>query len=156
MPNAGNLTDREAAIDAIIRFVNSLDFGDPDLLSSCLTEDTIMDLTPFTNVGMNYQPIHGASAVNNTLMKAVGKSLDTTHTATNIRCTVTDDAADLTCCVLAQHFRLGEGPSAEFQDYYMFGNQYTAEIVRDGELWKVKKLVITPAWTMGKPEVMRV
>lgn len=156
MPNAGGLTDREAAIDAIIRFVNSLDIGDADLCASSLTQDTLLDLTPFTNVGMNYKPINGQEAVVNILMKAVGTSLDTTHTASNIRCTVDGDKADLTCCVLAQHFRKGEGPSPEFQDHYLFGNQYKADVVRDGDVWKVKKLIITPAWTVGNPDVMKV
>ncbi|KAJ9654790.1 hypothetical protein H2198_006229 [Neophaeococcomyces mojaviensis] len=156
MPNVGGLTDREAAIDAIIRFVVSLDDGDPELCASSLTEDTIMDLTPFSKVGMHYQPVIGRATVVERLMTAVGKPLDTTHSATNVRCTVNGDKADLSCCVLAQHFRLGQGPSSEFQDYYLFGNQYKASIVRDENLWKVSKLVITPAWTVGNPDVMKV
>ncbi|KIX00284.1 uncharacterized protein Z518_10423 [Rhinocladiella mackenziei CBS 650.93] len=156
MPNAGGLTDREAAIDAIIRFVVSLDDGDPELCASSLTEEAIMDLTPFNKAGLNYEPVIGRTAVVERLMAAVGKALDTTHSATNVRCTVNGDKADLSCCVLAQHFRLGQGPSPQFQDYYFFGNQYEASIVREGDLWKVNKLVITPAWTQGNPDVMKV
>lgn len=156
MPNAGGLTDREAAIDAIIRFVCSLDEGDSELCASSLTDDMVMDLTPFKKVGMNYQPVVGKAAAVDRLMTAVGRPLDTTHSATNIRCTVKGDTADLTCCVLAQHFRGGEGPSPEFQEYYFFGNQYKASLVREGELWKVNRLLISPAWTQGNPDVMKV
>lgn len=156
MPNIGGLTDRESAIDAIIRFVCALDEGDPELSASSLTEDAIMDLTPFNKVGLNYQPVHGRTAIVDRLMTAVGKPLDTTHCATNIRCIVNGDTADLSCCVLAQHFRGGEGPSPEFQDYYLFGNQYKATVVREGDLWRVNRLTITPAWTQGNPDVMKV
>lgn len=155
MANAGGLTDREAAIDAIIRFVVSLDEGDSELCASSLTEDAVMELD-FSKVGMNDEPSIGRAVVVERLMTAVGKSLDTTHMATNIRCAVNGDSADLTCCVLAQHFRFGQGPSPEFQDYYLFGNQYKASIVRDGDLWKASKLRISPAWTQGNPEVMKV
>lgn len=156
MANAGGLTDREAAIDAVIRFVCALDEGDAELSASSLTEDSIMDLTPFRKVGMERGVAEGRDATVKVLMDAVGKPLDTTHSATNIRCTVQGDSAELTTCVLAQHFRRGEGPSPEFQDHYLFGNQYAAQIVRDGEFWKIKRLTITPAWVVGNPDVMNV
>lgn len=156
MPNAGGLTDREAAIDAIIRFVVSLDDGDADLCASSLTEDVVMDLTPFSKVGYDYKPMTGRANVVERLMTAVGKALDTTHCATNIRCTVDGDKAHLSCCVLAQHFRLGQGPGPEFQDHSFWGNQYKASIVRDGDLWKLSSVVITPAWTQGNIDVMKV
>jgi hypothetical protein len=156
MPNAGGLTDREAAIDALIRFVCALDEGDSELSASSLTEDATMDLTPFSKAGMNYNVIEGREAIVQRLMDAVGKPLDTTHCATNIRCTVTGDTAELTSCVMAQHFRGGQGPSPEFQDYYLFGNQYKASVVREGELWRMKNFSITPAWVQGNPAVMKV
>ncbi|KAK4944504.1 hypothetical protein LTR10_016178 [Elasticomyces elasticus] len=156
MPNAGGLTDREAAIDAIIRFVCSLDEGDDELCASAFTEDIYVDLTPFQKVGMKYDPVVGRQAVVERMMNAVGKPLDTTHCATNVRCTVTGGTADLTCCVMAQHFRGGQGPSPEFQDYYFFGNQYKASLVREGDLWRVNRLMITPAWVQGNPDVMKV
>lgn len=155
MPNAHNLTDREAAIDAIIRFCNSLDSGDPTLCASSLTPNTTLDLTPFSASGQNFTITTGRTAVVDLLLSALGP-LDTTHCATNIRCTVDGDTAELTCCVLAQHFRGGEGPKPEFGDYWFCGNQYVARIVRDGDEWRVERLVITPAWTVGKPEVMKV
>ncbi|RVX75879.1 hypothetical protein B0A52_00236 [Exophiala mesophila] len=159
MPNTDGLTDREAAIDAVIRFVSALDNGDTELSASALTEDAVMDLTPFNKIGLSnssYEPVHGRSTISERLMARVGKPLDTTHMATNIRCTVKGDTAELSSCVLAQHFRGGQGPSPEYQDYYMFGNQYTARLVREGELWKMCHLTIAPAWTQGNPDVMKV
>lgn len=156
MPNAGGLTDREAAIDAVIRFVCALDEGDSELSASSLTKDALMDLSPFRKAGMKARTVHGREEVVDILMSAVGRPLDTTHSATNIRCTVDGDKADLSCCILAQHFKGGQGPSPEFQDYWFNGNQYKCDIVRDGDLWRISKVLITPVWTLGNPEVMKV
>lgn len=159
MPNFGGLADRESAIDAVIRFVVALDTGDTDLSTSSLTEDATLDLTPFQTAGpefAHYNVVSGRTAIVDRLMTAVGTALDTTHCATNIRCLVDNNTASLTCCVLAQHFRKGEGLDPEKQDYCLHGNQYEATIVRVGDLWRIKTLVITPAWAQGNPEVMKV
>lgn len=155
MPNADGLTDREAAIDAIIRFVTSLDDGDADLCASSLHAEAIVDFTPFQKIGMKHGEIHGQANFVKLLMDAVGKPLDTTHMATNIRCKLVDpDSADLTCCVLAQHFRLGEGLKVGCDDHFLNGNLYKGTIVRDGELWKISRLTISPAWALGNNDVM--
>jgi hypothetical protein len=156
MSNTDGLTDRESAIDALVRFVNSLDFGSSELCASAVTENAVMDLTPFNKVGLNYTVVNGRDAVVEKLMSAVGRPLDTTHSATNIRCAVKDDEGWLTSCVLAQHFRGGQGPTPDFQEYYLFGNQYECKVVRDGEHWKMSEVKISPAWVQGNPDVMKV
>lgn len=157
MPNNfGGLTDREAAIDAVIRFVCALDSADASLSASSLIANATMDLSAFSKAGMTPRVVHGRDEIVEVLMSAVGRPLDTTHSATNIRCTVDGDKAELTCCVLAQHFRGGQGASPEFQEYWFNGNQYVCEVVREGEFWKLSKVVITPAWTLGNPDVMKV
>lgn len=156
MPNAGGLTDREAAIDAVIRFVCALDNGSSELSASSMTEDVRLDMSPFKAIGWNDNSKSGRTEVVKLLMDAIGTGLDTTHSATNVRCTVDGDSAELTSCVLAQHFRRGEGPSPDYQDYYLLGNHYKADIVREGELWRMKKVSIAPGWTQGNPDVMKV
>ena len=155
MPNAGGLTDREAAIDALIRFVVALDDGDSKLSASSLTEDAVMNLV-FGKSGMQPRKVEGRDPVVDILMSKVGIAMDTTHMATNIRCEVNGDKANLTSTILAQHFRLGEGQPPETQDYFMNGNKYQCIIVRAGNLWKIKSVTIEPAWTLGKSEVMNV
>ena len=155
MSNYGGLTDREAAIDAIFRFVVSLDNGDGELCGSAVTEDAVMILD-FGKTGNQRDPVKGRETIVELLMSNVGRPLDTTHSATNIRCFVTGDTAELTCCVLAQHFRGGEGPSPQFQDFSFWGNEYKATIVRAGNVWKANNIIITPTWTFGKPDVMKV
>lgn len=121
-----------------------------------MTEDVILDMTPFKKLGWDSQSTTGREEVVKRLMDAVGTALDTTHSATNIRCTVDEDTANLSSTVLAQHFRLGEGLNPECNDYYLFGNFYKAEIVRAGDVWRMKKVTITPGWTQGNPDVMKV
>ena len=131
MPNAGGLTDREAAIDALIRFVVALDDGSLELSASSLTENAVMHLV-FGKSGMQSRKVEGRDAIASILMSKVGMALDTTHMATNIRCTVDGDKAELTSVILAQHFRLGDGQSPEHDDYFMNGNKYQCTIVRAG------------------------
>jgi hypothetical protein len=161
--NKAGLTPREAAIDALTRFVCSLDEGDPVLLKSSITADMLMDLSPFNAAGFNYSPFSGQDVVCDRLMAAVGVSMDTTHSITNFRTKMIGEGEmQVKCYVLAQHFRLGQGQSSDFQDYYLMGNKYSAVVVRgdadedgSGE-WKIKELVITPAWTQGVSAVMKV
>jgi hypothetical protein len=156
MSNAGGLTDREAAIDAVVRFVCALDEPSSELSASSLTEDAVMDLSPFARAGLQPRVVNGRDEIVGILMSAVGKPLDTTHSATNIRCSVDGDKAELSSCILAQHFRGGQGPSPEFQDYMFMGNQYNCDIVRAGSVWKIKRVLITPLWSYGNPDVMKV
>lgn len=89
-------------------------------------------------------------------MNAVGKPLDTTHMATNVRCEVNGDRAELQAQILAQHFRRNEGNDPTSNDSFLNGNIYKCSIVRDRGLWKIKVADIRPAWTHGNPEVMKV
>ena len=156
MTKMASLTDREAAIDAVMRFVWSLDEGDSDLCASSLTEEAVMDLSPLRKAGLGGDSVYGREKIVEVLMSKVGKPLDTTHSATNIRCTVDGDIATLKAVILAQHFRLGEGPSPDHQDYFFIANKYDATIIRDGDVWRMNCLTITPAWSQGNPEVMKV
>ena len=155
MADQRGLTDREAAIDALIRFVWALDEGSSELSASSLTENATMVLL-FTHNGATPREITGRDTIVEALMSAVGRPLDTTHMATNIRCQVDGDSAELQAQVLAQHFRKGEGVDAEFNDFYLFGNIYKCTAVRDSDTWRMNKVTIRVAWTQGNPDVMKV
>lgn len=110
----------------------------------------------FTHNGATPREVAGRDTIVELLMSAVGRPLDTTHMATNVRCEVDKDTAELQAQILAQNFRAGEGVGAEFNDYYTFGNIYKCSLVREGGLWKFTKVAIRAAWTQGNPEVMKV
>ena len=156
MTNKGGLTDREAAIDALHRFVWALDEGSDTLSASSLTTEAIMTLQ-LTHNGAKPRKIIGREQIVEILMSAVGRPLDTTHMATNVRCEIEGDTAKLQAQILAQHFRGGEGVGPEFGDFYLFGNIYHCDIERADEgLWRISQVTIRAAWTQGNPEVMRV
>lgn len=156
MANKDGLTDREAAVDSLYRFVWALDEGSDELSASSLTEDAVMTLH-FTHNGATPRDVNGRKVIVDLLMSAVGRPLDSTHMATNVRCEIDGDKAKLQAQILAQHFRKGEGVGAEFGDYYLFGNIYHCDIERAEEgVWRISHITIRAQWTQGNPEVMKV
>lgn len=151
------LTPREAIIQTINQFVLALDDGNEDLLASVLTDDMVMDLSPFQKVGLPYEAIHGRENVVEHLMKYVGKTKDSAHHLSNFIVKFTgDQEAEVSVYALAQHFRLGEAVST-VQECYLIGNRYRIRILKkdDSESWYIKTFVVSPAWTTGNPEVMK-
>lgn len=155
MSHSQPLTDRETIKDSVVQFVGVVDDGDPETLSKLITDDVVMDLTPLNKTGFEYKPLVGRDAVVQGLTKAVGSTLDTAHHVSNFRTSIEGDAADLTCYALAQHFRKGEAISLESNDCFMTGVRYRVKSVRDGDWWKIREFVVSPAWTFGNIGVMR-
>ena len=147
------LLDHNAAIDALHRFVYGLDLADASLVSSAFILDATVDLTPFNKLGFSFKVLSGKDLIVETLMAGVG-SIDSSHHLSNFRVKISENDAYLTCYSLAQHFRPGEGPGLQFQDYLLLGNRYTADLVRDGEEFKIKKIVIDCAWSVGTKDVI--
>ena len=142
------LSDREAVADAVLRFGEGLDDGDAELLESAFTEDAVVDMT---TVGVGV--MNGRAVVSKTLIANLGL-MDTTHHISNVRSVIRGDTAEATCYALAQHFRPGEGLSAEQQTYMLRGNRYRIQLVRDSDWWRMRNLVITGIWLAGDPTIV--
>ena len=85
-------------------------------------------------------------------MKTVGTGMDTFHALANIRVRVDGDTAQLTCYLIGQHHRVGQGPSVEFQDHLLLGNRFETDLVRDhGHVWLVRRNRVTSRWSVGNP-----
>jgi hypothetical protein len=151
---------RASITDTITRFLRSLDDGNPELLSQCLTDDMVMDLTPLNTTGTSYPKIEGRDVVIPKLMHAVGKTMDSAHHVSNFLFDFNEskDEALVSCYALAQHFRLGEGPSLDFNEYCVMGNRYQVTMVCDQakDKWDIKRFVVSSMWAQGKVEVMSV
>ena len=151
MANTTGMTDREAVIDAAVRFAISLDDANTELLSSTISDNVIMEL-PGSN-----ERVEGRGAVTERLMSAVGIPLDTTHMTSNFQVTIDGDPAHLSCYALAQHFRRGEGLStAVVKDYYLMGNRWRTRLVRNEQIWRIEYFGLSSMWTQGDREVMNV
>ncbi|MFC8828260.1 nuclear transport factor 2 family protein [Streptomyces sp. NPDC057137] len=148
------IVDRAAIADALHRYAAGLDHGDADLFISSLTEDATVDLTPATTkIGLEFPVLTPRKTVVEALIPTVGP-LDTSHVISNIRTTVDGDTAKLSCYAMAQHFPAGEGPKPERTRQALMMNRYDADLVRDGEVWRISRLTIDSAWFSGDPSVL--
>ena len=147
------LSEREGAIDAVLRFVEGLDDNNEELVYSAFTEDASVDLRGLSNIGKEFHVLEGREKVASTLLQATGH-IDTSHALSNFRVTVNGRQAKLTCYAQAQHFRAGEGPTPVTKEFLMC-NRYQAEVVRGTEgVWRIQHIAIRCAWSSGDVGVL--
>jgi hypothetical protein len=148
------IADRVEITDAIYRYAAGLDFGDVALLESALTEDAVVDLTAATTkLGLDFPALTPREVVVSALAAAVGP-LDTSHSVTNVRIDISGDTATVRCYAQANHFLPGDGPRPDRTRHALMMNRYTGEMVRDGERWRIRRLLIDCAWFEGDPSVL--
>lgn len=158
-PTAAELTrlgDHHEIVDAVLRYTRALDLADADLMTSALTPDATVDLTPATTkIGLEFPVLTPRDTVVGALVGAVGP-LDTSHSVTNARTEIDADrrSAVLTCYAQAMHFLPGEGPDAARTRHALMMNRYTARLVRDDTTWRIQHLSIDSAWFEGDPAVL--
>jgi hypothetical protein len=148
------LTDHAAIVDTLHRYTAALDHADAELLTSALTEDAVVDLTPATaKIGLEFPVLGPRETVVAALIGAVGP-LDTSHSITNVRAQVDGDRAEVRCYAQAWHFLPGQGPDPAATKHALMMNRYHAEVVRDGAAWRIRRLTIDSAWFDGDPAVL--
>ena len=146
-------SDRYEIADALHRFAFGLDQGDADSLSSALAEDCVLDFRPAgKKLGLDFGKLTGRQTIVDALLPLLGP-LDTSHTVSNLQIEVSDDSATLYGYVLAQHFMPREGPRYGTENALLM-NRYDGQLVRDGQKWRFKQLVIDNAWAQGNPEIL--
>ena len=148
-----NESDRYEIADALHRFAFGLDHGDADSLSSALTEDCVLDFRPAgKKLGLDFGKLTGRQAIVDALIPLLGP-LDTSHTVSNLQIEISEDAATLYCYVLAQHFMPREGPRPGSENALLM-NRYDCQLVRDGQKWRFRQMIIDNAWAQGNPEIL--
>lgn len=154
--NLKGLSDREACTDTILRFVEGIDDASEQLLESAFTEDAFFDLTAVSVIGAEFGTVSTRKNIVPHLMKSVGTSMDSLHQVTNFRINVEGDSAQLSCHVLAQHYRPGEGSALDKPDKLLMGNRIRAGLVRaDGGLWRIQKLQLRNQWAEGTLDLFK-
>ena len=145
--------DRYEIADALHRFAFGLDHGDADSLSSAFIEDCVLDFRPAgKKLDLDFPKLDGRKAIVETLIPLLGP-LDTSHTASNLQIEISDDSATLYCYVLAQHFMPREGPRPGTENALLM-NRYDCQLIRDGQKWRFRQIVIDNAWAQGNPEIL--
>lgn len=150
------LSARQAAIDALLRYADGLDRGDVAQFESAFVDDAIMDLSAFSSLGLTYEPIQGRSIISAACMNAVGQTLETTHSLTNflVKLNEHSDGAYFTCYSESQHIKKGQAFATESQDNYLIVKcRYEATVVQQESDWKIKRLDIIPLWSKGSMSV---
>jgi len=145
--------DRYEIADALHRFAFGLDHGDADSLTSALTENCILDFRPAgKKLELDFPKLTGRQSIVDALLPLLGP-LDTSHAVSNLQIEVGEDSATLYAYVLAQHFmpRQGSRPGSENA---LLMNRYDCELIRDGEKWRFKRVMIDNAWAQGNPEIL--
>jgi hypothetical protein len=146
--------DRTEIADALYRYAAGLDLGDADLLSSAFTEDVIFDFTSAASkIGIQFPVLSSRDVVVQTLIAVLGP-LDTSHSLSNLRMTISGETAALKAYVLAQHFSPGEGPRPDSSRHALLMGRYDADLVRDAEMWRISRLTIDTIWFEGDPTVV--
>jgi SnoaL-like protein len=146
-------SDRYEIVDALHRFAFGLDHGDADSLASSLTEDCVLDFRPAgKKLGLDFPRLTGRQAILDALLPLLGP-LDTSHTASNLQIEISEDSATLYGYMMAQHFLPREGSRSGSENALLM-NRYHCELVRDGQKWRFKRMVIDNAWAQGNPEIL--
>jgi SnoaL-like protein len=146
-------SDRYEIADALHRFAFGLDHGDGDSLSSALAEDCILDFRPAgKKLGLDFGKLTGRQTIVDALVPLLGP-LDTSHTVSNLQIEVSDDSATLYCYVMAQHFMPREGPRPGSENALLM-NRYDGQLVREGQKWRFKQIVIDNSWAQGNPKIL--
>jgi hypothetical protein len=142
---AGAMTEREAIADALYRGALAFDHADEALLLSAVTEDMFFEMPTLSATGI---PAFKAD-----VFDRISK-LDTTHFLSNIRVNIeSDTTATVTCSVMAQHVRPGKGFEPG-PNKLMSGGMYLCDVVKVGNLWKIKSWKLNLVWVDGDPSVM--
>lgn len=145
--------DRYEIADALHRFAFGLDHGDADSLASALTEDCVFDFRPAgKKLGLDFGKLTGRQAIVDALIPLLGP-LDTSHTTSNLQIEVSEDTATLYCYMLAQHFMPRQGPRPGSENALLM-NRYDGQLIRDGQKWRFRQIVIDNAWAQGNPEIL--
>lgn len=136
------LTPREHVSDADLRFVQALDQNSESLLRSALTLDATVDISGLSKAtGLDHPPQEGIETIIKGVLAHVGP-MDSSHHLSNFRVKLNgrQNEAEVYCYALAQHFRKGEGGEPKNREYLLFGNTYTADVVKDEDedIWRIR------------------
>ena len=141
--------DRLEIADALYRFGAAIDSNSEELFVSALAPDAIVDMTPGNKLwGLELPVFQGRDIVIQALRNSVCL-LDTTHVVTNPRIEINGDAAKLYAIVEAQHL-----PPDDHSRHCLMKNQYDVSLVRNGDYWVIKHMLVKGVWFTGKPNIL--
>lgn len=145
--------DRYEIADALHRYAFGLDYGDVDSFASAFAEDCVLDFTPAgRKLKLDFPKFNGRQAIIDSVLPLIGP-LDTSHATSNLQIEVSGDSATLSAFVMSQHFMPRQGSQRGAENALLM-NRYDADLARDGEKWRFKRITIENVWCQGDPEIL--
>lgn len=153
-----HLTPSEAVADALYRACLAIDTDDRTLFDSAWIQSSDKEgpnAPTFSVVGGKSSV--GNKAIRQQLFDTVGP-MDTHHMISNVRVNFKgeeggEEVAEMTAYAHAMHHRAGEGMQPDKKGL-LGGTIYELELVKDGEVWRMKKWVNRIVWVDGDMSVM--
>ena len=143
------MADKFAVTETLYRFAAGIDLKDRELLASAFTDDAVSDFRlAAAKAGFEYPVLEGRDLIVSALSDSL-KYIDTTHSVSNPRVSVSGDTARLDALVEAQHVSQNDQSR-----HYLMKNRYDVELVRDGEVWRIKRVTVDNVWRSGDPAVL--
>ncbi|MEB0204679.1 nuclear transport factor 2 family protein [Pseudomonas sp. CCC3.1] len=143
------MADKFAVTETLYRFAAGIDLKDRELLASAFTDDAVSDFRlAAAKAGFEYPVLEGRDLIVSALSDSL-KYIDTTHSVSNPRVSVSGDTARLDALVEAQHVSQNDQ-----SHHYLMKNRYDVELVRDGGIWRIKRVTVDNVWRSGDPAVL--
>lgn len=128
------LEDRAAVADVIHAYCWHFDRNEPDAVAALFTEDARVDYGP------EAPDLHGRAAIGAAVAKGLAETFAaTSHHVSNLRITLSGDAATSTCLLYAWHRYHSGAPDGE-----LWG-QYHHRFTRTADGWRIAELVLRAA-----------
>ena len=136
-------------MDALYRFGAGVDHDDGELLATAFAEDAVVDFGPCGRaMGLDFPVLTGRKTIVGFLRSAAGVQT-TSHVITNGRAQGEGSAARLRALVDTTHL-----PKADHSRNCRMMNWYDADLVTDGDLWRICRLTVSNAWFAGDALVL--
>ncbi len=142
------LFDREAIKEVRAHFAQALDFKDWTLFESLLLEELDTDYADF---GIPAQKMRREDLLKIFQRGLSREGIRTQHIISNFRITITGDTAQCISHFLGQHYIQG----FEGGDEFFLKAQYTDQLVRTEDGWKISALTFTIFYTYGNPAIIQ-
>lgn len=135
--------------DTLYRLGAGIDHNDPGLIASVFSEDAVVDFGPCgRKMGLEFPVLTGGDSIIR-FLTANAEVQTTTHMVTNARVHVEGGIARLQALVEANHL-----PLNDHSRRCQMMNWYEVELLKDGHLWRIHRLVIDNAWFIGDRQVL--
>ena len=136
-------------MDAMYRFGAGVERNEKDLLATAFSDDAVVDFGPCGRaMGLDFPVLTGGETIVGFLC-ATAERQTTSHVITNGRAKVDGHAAGLRVLVNATHL-----PKGDHSRRCEMMNWYDVDLVKQTDLWRMRRGVISNAWFTGDIQVL--